>query len=174
MLCQSCKKNEATVLLKLAVNNKVMEMHLCGRCAPHAAGGSFSGFDIEPMNMAGMTGNLSGYFKEFLPREKRALHCRDCGLAYHTFKETGLLGCPGCYGSFGPQLAELLTRIHGNCQHAGKSCRPSGAKPPPARGASAQSLAGLRQALKKAVESEDFEAAADLRDRIRRLGGVNG
>ncbi len=159
------------MLLKLAVNNKVMEMHLCGRCAPHAAGGSFGGFDIGPMNMAG---NVSGYFKEFLPREKRALHCRDCGQPYHKFKETGLLGCPGCYGSFGPQLAELLTRIHGTCQHTGKCCRPSAAEPSPYRGASAQSLAGLRQALKKAVESEDFETAAGLRDRIRRLGGANG
>lgn len=176
MLCQSCKKNEATVLLKLAVNNKVTEMHLCGNCAPHASGGSFGGFDLEPLDLSGMTGGVGGYFKEFLPREKRALHCRSCGLAYHKFKETGLLGCPGCYDSFGPQLTALLTRMHGDCRHTGKSRIPSAAgQPAPSSArASALSLARLRQALKKAVENEDFETAAGLRDRIMRLEGSGG
>ena len=175
MLCQSCKKNEATVFLKLAVNHKVVEMHLCGECAPYAAGGAFGGFDMEPVNIAGMTGNVNGYFKEFLPRERRALHCRRCGLAYHEFKERGLLGCPGCYDGFGPQLAELMSRIHGNCQHTGKRGRPSVAgTPQPARGTPPHSLSALKQALRRAVEKEDFETAADLRDRIRRLEAADG
>jgi len=175
MLCQVCKKNAASVFLKVAVNNKMTEMHLCERCAA-GKGASFAGFDVEPFNISGMTGNLSGYFKEFLPREKRTLHCRSCGLAYHEFKEAGFLGCPECYSSFEPQLTELLTRIHGNCGHTGKNCGASivhpvvnGASP-----AARRSVSELKAALKKAVETEDFESAARLRDRIRELGENHG
>ena len=180
MLCQSCKKNEAAVFLKVAVNNKVTEMHLCEACAA-AGGAAFGGLETGPMNISGMMGNMSGYFKEFLPREKRALHCRTCGLTYHEFKESGFLGCPECYADFAPQLTELLTRIHGNCLHAGK--RPAlfpgrpkcGAGPAALESGIAEKMgadrAGLKEALKKAVEGEDFEAAARLRDRIRNLEG---
>ncbi|HOW88914.1 MAG TPA: UvrB/UvrC motif-containing protein [Elusimicrobiales bacterium] len=173
MLCRACKKKEATVFLKLAVNSKVVEMHLCGDCAPYAADGSFGGLDIEPMNMAGQGGGACAFFKEFLPRDKRALSCPACGLAYHEFKDSGRLGCAGCYESFAPQLSELLTRIHGNCRHTGKRCGPTAGAPAPerTRGAARASSSVLRQALKKAVENEDFERAAELRDRIRKLEG---
>ncbi len=164
MLCQLCKKNDATVFLKVAVNNKVTEMHLCGHCAT-LKGAAFGGLETGPMNISGMMGNMSGYFKEFLPHEKRALHCRSCGLTYHEFKETGFLGCPGCYADFSHQLTELLTRIHGNCLHTGKRPLPGAA----AAKTGADSAAGLKEALKKAVESEDFEAAARLRDRLRNM-----
>ena len=180
MLCQSCKKNEAALFLKVAVNNKVTEMHLCEACAA-AGGAALGGLETGPMNISGMMGNMSGYFKEFLPRGKRALHCRTCGLTYHEFKESGFLGCPGCYAEFEHPLTELLTRIHGNCLHAGK--RPAlfsdGPKSPASPAAPQDGpdekpgadCAGLKEALKKAVGSEDFEAAARLRDRIRDLEG---
>ncbi len=180
MLCQSCKKNEAAVFLKVAVNNKVTEMHLCEACAAGVT--AFGGLEAGPMNISGMMGNMSGYFKEFLPHEKRALHCRSCGLTYHEFKESGFLGCPECYADFEHPLTELLTRIHGNCLHAGK--RPALCPGRPKCGTSPVpvvfGLAGqktiynteaLKEALKKAVENEDFEAAAGLRDRIRNLEG---
>jgi len=170
MLCQSCGKNDAVIFLKAAVNNKVTGIHLCGHCAEEK-GVTFSGLDAEPLNLSGMPGHFGGYFKEFLPREKRTLRCRTCGQAYHEFKESGLLGCPGCYAEFAPQLTELLTRIHGSCAHTGKQYAVTG-KPPAAR--PRESAAGLREALKKAVAREDFEAAARLRDRIKELGGANG
>ena len=120
MLCQSCKKNEAALFLKVAVNNKVTEMHLCEACAA-AGGAALGGLETGPMNISGMMGNMSGYFKDFLPAERRTLRCRSCGLKYSDFKETGRLGCPDCYTSLEPQLTELMARIHGASQHAGRA-----------------------------------------------------
>lgn len=174
MLCQECKKNEAEVFLKLAVNNKVTEMHLCSRCAERKGAG-LHGFEIGPMNISEMLGNMSGYFKEFLPAEKKTLRCQACGLKYHEFKEAGLLGCPHCYTSFEPQLKELLARIHGNYQHCGKKHSGTPAARPKHAAAHSKpevSVAELKEQLKKAVEREDFEEAAALRDRIRELGGL--
>lgn len=162
MLCQFCSKNDATVFLKVAVNNKMTELHLCENCV--AEKGEALGITAGPMNISGMLGNMSGYFKEFLPKEKRTLHCQACGLAYHQFKESGFLGCPECYKSFEPQLAELLTRIHGNSQHLGKQAAPD--KSAQAGKTGGETLAGLKEALKKAIALEDYETAARLRDRI--------
>ena len=98
--------------------------------------------------------------------EERVGHvqCPRCGLLYSSFKETGRLGCSECYAAFQFQLRPLLRRIHGDTRHRGKS---------PARGAgvvtSTRAIQRLHDDLQRAVEREDFEKAASLRDEIRRL-----
>ena len=54
--------------------------------------------------------------------------------------------------------------IHGETQHAGKVPR----RVPPDRRRQTE-LIQLRQALRQAVSDEDYEEAARVRDRIRRL-----
>ncbi|HBE88510.1 MAG TPA: hypothetical protein DDW67_05140 [Elusimicrobia bacterium] len=161
MLCRDCHKAQATVFLKAAINNKVTEMHLCAACAlkrseRHAG-------EHEPAGL----GPMGGFVKELLPSERRQLACGECGLKYAEFRESGRLGCPSCYRYFGTQLRELLARIHGSCSHAGRRYRDT------LSGLSdrerAEKMAALRAALKVAVEREDFEAAARLRDEVREL-----
>src|SRR5438552_10196764 len=93
-----------------------------------------------------------------------SVQCPRCGLLYSAFKETGRLGCAECYAAFQFQLRPLLRRIHGDTRHRGKS---------PARGAgvmtSTRQIQRLHDELQRAVEREDFEKAASLRDEIRRL-----
>jgi protein arginine kinase activator len=92
------------------------------------------------------------------------VQCPRCGLLYSSFKETGRLGCSECYSAFQFQLRPLLRRIHGDTRHRGKA---------PARGAgvvtSTRQIQRLHDDLQRAVEREDFEKAASLRDEIRRL-----
>ncbi|MDA8131490.1 MAG: UvrB/UvrC motif-containing protein [Elusimicrobia bacterium] len=171
MLCEECRKNHAAVFLKLAVNNKVREMHLCPACA--AKKGMGFGLETGAFNISDIVGNMSGYFKEFLPPEKKTLRCQGCGLKYSEFKESGLLGCPDCYSSFEPQLAELMARIHGFAQHSGRGYA-GGPALKLSRGEAARRLEELRASLKRAVEKEDFEAAAKLRDAMRELEGRHG
>ena len=171
MLCEECRKANAAVFLKLAVNNKVTEMHLCPACA--ARKGMGLGLETGAFNISDIVGNMSGYFKDFLPQERRTLRCGGCGLKYADFKESGRLGCPECYSSFEPQLTQLMARIHGADRHTGRAY--AGAPAPKlSRAETARRLAALRAELKTAVEREDFEAAARLRDAVKALEGGHG
>ena len=173
MLCEECRLKNAVVFLKLAVNNKVTELHLCPACA--AKKGMGLGLETGAFNISDIIGNMGGYFKEFLPPEKGTLRCGACGLKYSEFKESGRLGCPGCYAGFEPQLTELMARIHGASQHAGRAYR-GGPAPKLSKAEAARRLEELRAALKDAVAKEDFEGAARVRDALKELerhGGRN-
>jgi protein arginine kinase activator len=87
--------------------------------------------------------------------------CPRCGLDYGEFAKTGKFGCAACYDTFRPSVRELLRRIHGSEIHRGS--RPlvkSSAQP-------VDDLQTLRELLREAVEKEEYERAAVLRDRIR-------
>src|ERR671923_220645 len=76
---------------------------------------------------------------------------------------TARLGCAYCYAAFEPSLRELLRRVHGNSKHQGKRYQPPQARTE--EGATV--LAELRARLRRAVEQEQFEEAARLRDQIK-------
>lgn len=168
MLCEECRKHNAAVFLKVAVNNKVKELHLCPACA--ARKGMGFGLEAGAFNISDIVGNMSGYFKDFLPPERKTLRCRGCGLKYSEFKESGRLGCPDCYASFEPQLTELMARIHGASRHSGRAYA-GGPALKLSRAEAARRLQELKAELAAAVSREDFEAAARLRDELKRLGG---
>lgn len=171
MLCEECRKQNAAVFLKLAVNNKVKELHLCPACA--AKKGMGFGLETGAFNISDIVGNMSGYFKDFLPPERKTLRCQGCGLKYSEFKETGRLGCPECYAGFEPQLTELMARIHGSSRHTGRAYE-GGPALRLSKAEAARRLEELRAALREAVQKEDFEAAARLRDEQHRLEGRHG
>ncbi len=91
--------------------------------------------------------------------------CSYCHTTVEDFRRSGRLGCPHCYSSYESQLRGILRRIHGSTHHLGK------VYVPPATTTADRSarLAGLKQKLQRAVESEDFERAAVIRDQIREL-----
>jgi protein arginine kinase activator len=97
-----------------------------------------------------------------------AVRCTFCSISLKDFRASGRLGCAHCYGAFESSLRELLRRVHGASRHAGRRYEPphpeSMAQPP-----QATMLGELRDRLRAAIENEQFELAADLRDRIRVL-----
>jgi protein arginine kinase activator len=95
-------------------------------------------------------------------------HCGFCGLTFTDFRETGRLGCPHCWVTFDTHLRGLLRRIHGGTTHLGKVYLP----PDSTASDREKRLDGLRRRLQRAVDSEDFERAAELRDQIRALEPV--
>ncbi|HNW45685.1 MAG TPA: UvrB/UvrC motif-containing protein [Elusimicrobiales bacterium] len=170
-LCEECHKAPAAVFLKLAVNNKVTTVHLCEGCA--AKKSAAFGAETGIFNISDIVGNMNGYLNDFLPAERGALACRACGLKYSRFRETGRLGCPACYKSFEPQLTELMKRIHGSARHTGRAYAGGGA-PKLSKAGAARRLEALKTAIMTAVEKEDFETAARLRDALRELENRRG
>jgi protein arginine kinase activator len=160
MVCENCGQGEAVVQFTQIVNNQVTKRHLCEQCAA-AEGvegiGTPSHFPLSDF-LAQM-----GDPAEHSPASE--VSCSFCGLTFAQFRETGRLGCPHCYASFENHLRGLLRRIHGGTQHVGKVYLPSD----PTASERAKRLEGLRRRLQRAVESEDFERAAEIRDLIRSL-----
>lgn len=162
MLCQICGKNPATVHFTEIIDNKMSEIHVCERCAEekgmHATAKQHK-FEIADL-LAGMVDTMTQTDDERIGH----VQCPRCGLLYSQFKETGRLGCAECYTAFQFQLRRLLRQIHGDTAHRGK-------RPPRTGEVSSRprQLQRLHDDLRRAVEREDFEQAANLRDEIRRL-----
>ena len=99
------------------------------------------------------------------PRTGTADICPRCGGSLQDFRESGRLGCSDCYRSFEVPLRDLLRRLHGSTHHLGERYTEQGTTTPVDRGQATE----LREQLRLAVETENFELAAELRDRLRVL-----
>lgn len=161
-LCAECGTGEAVIHLTQIVDNEMKTRHLCEKCAA-AKGVETSG----PAANFPLTDFLAqmGSKAEETPAETATGSCGFCGLSLSDFREMGRLGCPHCYATFDEQLRNLLRRIHGSVHHVGKVYLP----PDPSDEERSRRLEGLRRKLRRAVEAEDFEKAADLRDQIQAL-----
>ncbi len=162
MLCQVCGKSPATVHFTEIHDNRMTEIHVCERCAEEKglqAAANPQKFDIADL-LAGMVDTMTSSDEERVGR----VQCPRCGLLYSAFRETGRLGCAECYTAFQFQLRPLLRRIHGDTRHRGKVPSRDG------EGATrSRQIQRLHDDLQRAVEREEFERAAELRDAIKRL-----
>ena len=161
MLCNICNKNKATVHLTEIVNDKVVELHICQVCA------QFKTEELsEQMNMSDFLGGLAGDSEGH--EEVYSLKCPSCGLLYGEFKKKGRLGCGECYSFFRKQLLPLLKNIHSSIKHVGKT-----PKAVDKTKAVKATIKELKENLDKAINLEEYEEAAMLRDKIKELEGKN-
>ncbi|KUK14643.1 MAG: UvrB/UvrC motif-containing protein [Synergistetes bacterium] len=165
MICQNCKAKEATVNITRFVGGKKEELHLCKDCAEKLlGGGDFLSFDFSLPDLLGTLLKPSlPFWEESRPP---SLRCPKCGLSYEGFQEIGKLGCSECYKTFKSKLVPLLRRIHGNTRHGGKI--PLRANEELAR---LKELERLKEELNEAIKREEYEKAAELRDKIREIEG---
>ncbi len=163
MKCENCGENEAVIHLTQIENNEMTTSHLCEACA--AAKGLETGEEPSGFPLADFLAQMGGESSEPSAGAEDDGPCPFCGLTFAGFREAGRLGCPHCYSTFEGRLRGLLRRIHGSTQHVGKVYLP----PDPTASEREKRLEGLRRRLQRAVQSEDFERAAELRDEIRSL-----
>jgi len=163
-VCDNCGNAEAVVHLTQVVDNETKTTHLCEQCA--AEKGIETQVSSKNLHVADFLAKMGG---DEIPAPGGApqedLTCPFCGLSTSDFKEVGRLGCPQCYPTFEGYLRGLLRRIHGGTQHVGKVYLP----PDPSVSERQKRLEGLRRKLERAIDTEDFERAAELRDQIRIL-----
>jgi protein arginine kinase activator len=159
MMCDNCHERDAVVSLTQIVDNAVTQLHLCERCA--AAKGIET--TVAPPKHP-LVGVLQAA-QEQLAAPTDAVRCAFCGTSQKDLRTTGRLGCAHCYNAFAESLRELLRRVHGSAHHVGRQYL----TPNPDVEDRAGSLAMLRERLRQAIEREEFEVAAGLRDQIRGL-----
>jgi protein arginine kinase activator len=163
MSCEQCHEREAVIHLTQIVNEQVTTLHLCERCAAEKGVESPGSQPKTPLGtfLAAMGQELP----EQTPAPKAGDNCSRCGGSLQDFRESGRLGCPDCYRSFEVPLRDLLRRLHGSTHHKGERYAERGAS----TNGEQKQTAELREQLRLAVETENFELAAELRDRLRVL-----
>jgi len=160
MKCDLCNK-KATVHLTEIVDEKMTEMHLCEDCAREKS------VQMEQQfGLADLLAGLADFGKQSKEKESVVdLKCENCAMTYDDFRKFGRLGCGHCYQSFKPQLSTLLKKIHGSNHHFGKTP----VRIPKEQRSKIENLQDLKNQLMVAIQNEDFEKAAKLRDDIREV-----
>lgn len=159
MLCCVCKEKEATVHLTQIEGETMHKVDLCEECAKEKGVNDPTGFSLADL-LLGL-----GVSQEMEKASGNAdLKCPNCGHTQADFKKTGRFGCSECYTVFADGLEALLKTMHKDVRHVGKS--PAGRHQLRER---QRELKTLQTDLAKAVEAEDFEQAARLRDELKRL-----
>ena len=173
MLCDRCQKRDAKILYTEIINGVKTEQHICEECAT-----DYTSFQMEkPLLNSDMTLNsllstLLGAYQTNSTKKagesRQALVCENCNTSYDEFLQRGRFGCSQCYRSFHKELAKTLRGIQGAEAHTGK--RPKGLM-----SSTDKILRGLTEEERltlerqKAIESEEYEEAARLRDLIRQI-----
>jgi len=158
MICEVCQTENATVHLTQIISGKMQKIDLCEKCAKEKGVADPAGFSLADM-LLGL-----GAADEIKANGTEELVCPQCGFTQPDFKKTGRLGCPQCYVTFEEGLGVILKDMHKGTAHKGKI---------PSRAAKAliyqSKLKTLHSELQSAVQSENYEQAAALRDQISQL-----
>ena len=157
MLCCICKAKESTVHLTQIAGDKMQKVDLCEECAKTKGVNDPTGFSLADLLLG-----LGASQEIEQAGGGVSLKCPACGFTQADFKKAGRLGCSICYETFAEPLEGLLKTMHKGTRHVGKvpvSLRQS-------RDLSDR-LKQLQKKLTQAIEQEDFEQAAILRDEIK-------
>lgn len=163
MTCQVCKANAATIHLREIRDNLVAEVHLCQTCFQQRSDLEAGADTTAPaLNLATSLDQATAFQARREAHERSDLTCPECGMAFKEFLEIGRLGCANCYKAFGEELRPFLMKIHGATVHSGKAPQEE-TKSLDLR----TRLSKLQTDLDQAIEMEQYERAATLRDQIR-------
>lgn len=178
MLCDKCKTKEATFHYKVTTGGKTTETRLCADCAKELGISSESIFGSKKMSLLndfvsdeevfgnlfnGLLGKSMGTAYEGAKQASR-LVCPSCGMSESELSRNGKLGCSQCYKTFATMLSPTILKIHGNVEHTGKS--PAGFAEKKTK---LDEIKSLKRKLETAIEAQEYEEAARLRDAIKAL-----
>lgn len=161
MKCQRCAKQATLHITEITGENQYEQYDLCEDCAHkylEEPNGNFK---------SGKGGEGQGAADSLETAELNQRQCPQCGIKFLEFRNSGRLGCPHDYEAFREQLVPLLENIHGEAKHCGKMPR----REPRAQQVRAE-LSQLRKQLQQAVNRENYEEAAQLRDKIKHMEQV--
>ena len=154
MLCQRCKKNQATMISQVPLNGEKVGYALCASCYAEMFGDLNSSLDSDV---------LDGILDQ--PKRKRVNVCPMCGMTYSEFERTGLLGCAVCYDVFKDELMPYIRRIQGKTEHVGK------VGPNVGEQELTRTLSRLQEELEQAVREGKYAVAARINDKISEVRG---
>jgi protein arginine kinase activator len=166
MKCECCHETEATIHLTQVIDGDVKKLNLCQECAQK------NGIDLNsPISITDVLlglGSQVGMKKGPSMMSELDLSCSQCQMTRAEFKTNARLGCPECYNAVMGELNALMQAMHHSRQHVGKI--------PARQGVEARitaQIASLQKDIETAIAKEEYEVAANLRDKIRALKESN-
>ena len=199
MLCQKCNKNIATVFVTTIVNGQNSQMYLCTECAKEFHSSMNPDMQIpfpidDILSKMGINEDVLESWKSWMgdleevenkkeikiQAEKKEISdkvekeevvdikCNLCNTTFSEYKKTGKLGCSKCYSNFEEELKPIKEGIYGYSDHIGKFPKDVHKDVEAIR-----EVEELKQQLNIAIEKEEYEQAAELRDRILELESNN-
>lgn len=135
------------------------KMNFCETCAQKKGINDPSGFALAELLLGlGLTQDETA---------AEELTCSVCELTQAQFKKTGRLGCSACYDLFIEELLPMLRNMHPSLVHVGKAPRHFVQEQK-----EKESIQLLQEQLQKAITEEEYENAAQLRDKILALQDI--
>jgi len=162
MKCDACGLRDALIHVRQMQKNGLQELHLCEECAQER--GFVREEDAEISIGDLLAGLIDGAEAPGTAPAREV--CPQCGLGTAEFRKRGRAGCAECYATFDQDLRKILAQMAPRPRHAGKL--PRGSTP---AAAPREEREDLQAELRAALDGEDYERAALLRDRIRGLDG---
>lgn len=178
MLCQKCHKKTASVFISSIINGQETRIYLCDDCAkdypllnfnyqaPFSIKDVMDKFKIDEDNSTDQEKENSLAIDNNY--EENDITCPNCYSTYNEYRQTGKLGCSRCYEVFEKHIKPILKNIYGYEEYIGKT---------PKKDDSlihiSKEIRILKEDLNMAVEKEEYEKAADIRDKIKDLEECN-
>lgn len=142
MLCQRCKKREATYHSKTIINGMVSEEHLCSNCAKHIKPIDFDNFKMLDVFDDIPFVNNTQYEYDLLPP-----NLLDNAFNFYDYRR---------------ENTDILTDALKSIKKGAKNYESNKDKIDP-------NLNKLKRELKSAVDNEDYEKAAELKKEIEKI-----
>jgi len=156
MLCDNCKQKPASIYFKDVSGGQIKELHLCEECARKK--GLLIDKKLSPVEI------LQKMLKNTSHEDEKVI-CPVCYLTLAEFKKIGRFGCSNCLLVFEPYIKTLIKEVQESEKHIGKRAKSSGRR--------AIEVFKLREELRRALEKEAYEDAAQIRDKLKTLGVKN-
>jgi len=155
--CDLCGDNQAELKVRqVDKDGKATEIEVCAECARRRG---FAEVGKIQLDIAQIVAEM----KDKVVDEDAKLVCDVCKMTFADFKRQGRAGCAHCFVAFDDKLEPLVRRVQGAAQHVGRAIR-SGRKDAQLE----MSVERLDAELKSAIQAENYEKAAGLRDQLSR------
>lgn len=169
MKCQNCGKDEVNYHYTQVVNGNKKEIALCKECAKELG---ITMWDFQmPIDISNF---LGGFFTDFPDNTLKdivkidELKCKNCSMTYEEFKKSGKFGCANCYEAFSNYVQPILKSLQGADTHVGRKPILVAKKEEKEKIVlkEEEEINKLKEELKKAIQEERYEDAAQIRDEI--------
>ena len=175
MLCDRCKKRQATFHKSVYINGKGYETNLCSDCA------NLVNFENDIKLNTDFEFGFADFDKEFRKFEKSLINeffedeffaptmmiersdkkCPECKSTFNDFVRRGKLGCPKCYDAFQEEIRDMLENMDNPTDFnldIGSEIKKE-----------VDELDQLNEEFNKAIEDERYEDAGVLKKKINDL-----
>ena len=158
MKCDGGGRREAAAMITMIVNGKNSVRRVCRECVRKLQRG-----DAYAAQMAILS---------TVDAPEREAYCPVCGASWEQVRKSGRMGCATCYQAFDTLVQPLMVRMNGiPQQHAADE---TGHAPEAPANEKQARINKLREEMFAAVNAEEYERAAQLRDQIRLLEREGG